>query len=654
MPSLRRKLFHRSLSTRLVLFVGIPSALFLTAIIAWIGYRDFHFAVEYTRMQAINLANLEAVRLDGVLSSAAHIPESHAALLENDTLTTPEEIQIHLLNTLERYRGLIYGSCLAFEPGQFTPGVTHYAPYVYWNNGAPEYRNLVPPEYDHFQWDWYNIPKKTGKALWTEPFYDEGGGNVLMTTRTYPLFRKFADPTNPGGKVFWGVATIDIELHALVASLAAIKVAQTGYAILISQQGRILSHPDRSQIFVSNISDVFPQLHEHLGSYEQGFVRLLNPWRENEDSWIAFTKIQNGGFTLALIYPLHEVIAPAIRSLLEFILFSLLGIIGLFIALALMSRSVTRPISELSVAAGKIANGDLNHPLDLNISFREGRQLAQAFEKMSNDLRTRMQELQDTSASKARLTGELNAARRIQTSMLPGKWSTQSSWPQHSRISLDAIMQPAREIGGDFYDHRFLDDHRLSILIGDVSGKGVPAALFMAMTQTLFKGYRGPDINPASVLEHVNEALCNETHTGMFVTLVYAVLDIRTHTLELCNAGHAAPLLISSRGEVQPMTSERHPALGLLRKHSFTSTTFKLEYGDKLFFYTDGVTEAFNPEHEQFGGERLIGLLCQQHQLPVEQLTQQVLQAVHQHSDNQENSDDITVLAVQIKPDPSR
>jgi sigma-B regulation protein RsbU (phosphoserine phosphatase) len=643
-----RNFLHGSLSTRLVLIIGVPAALFLAGVIAWVGVRDYRQVLEQTRRQAFDLATLEASRLNGVLGQAARIPEMHAAVLESGALKTLADVEGHLINTINRHSGLLYGTCLAFEANQFFPDQTHFAPYAYWKNSAPQFVVLQPPEYDHFQWDWYKLPKSTGKAQWTEPFYDEGGGNVLMTTRTVPLFR-----TQAGERKFWGVATIDIAIDTLISSLEAIKVADTGYAFLISPTGRYLSFPDRNQVFHAHLQDKSPGLAEEIMNKEMGFVRHADPLRQ-QDSWIAFSTVQNGGFILALVYPRHEVVRPALNSLIEFGSIALVGITGLFVALIFISKTVTKPIRNLAEAAGKIADGDLNHPLDQHGPIREVRDLAHAFSKMTRDLITRMTELQETSASKARLTGELNAARRIQTSMLPGKWSTHTAWPHHADIALDAVMQPAREIGGDFYDHRFLDERRLSILIGDVSGKGVPAALFMAMTQTLFKGYAGPHTTPVDIMRHVNDALCNETHTGMFVTLVYAVLDVQTGELEFCNAGHASPLLVQPGGQIQPLRSERHPALGLMRKHVFTSSTFKVQPGEKVIFYTDGVTEAFNASQELFGQHRLESLLLQKADEPVEEITQSIMEAVRLHTGDEETSDDITVLAIKMSSRPSR
>ena len=653
MPLFKR-LLHGSLSARLVLTIGIPASLFLLVVMAWVGLREFEHTLEQTQREAQDMAQLEAVKLDRVLAEAARVPEVHAAVLESGALKTEANVQAYLTETLARHMDLLYGSCLAFEPHQFSPNKANYCPYVYRKDGKVIFSLLQPPDYNHFDWDWYKVPKKNQQGVWTEPFYDEGGGNVLMTTRTVPLFRKAVggDPASAGEKVFWGVATIDIALDSLIARLDQIHPSRSGYAFLISRSGRFLYHPDRSKVFNSHIKELSPDLAEKIHAQPEGFLRMKDP-HLGLDSWIAYASVQHGGFTLALVYPSQDVFSPARRSALELAAVALLGIVGLFGSLTFISHSVTRPIRKLADASAKIAAGDLEYPLNTGTRIREVHELTLAFGKMTRDLRLRMAQLQESSMLKARLTGELNAARRIQTSMLPREWSAHNHWPHHSDIALHAVMQPAREIGGDFYDHRFLDERRVSILIGDVSGKGVPAALFMAMTQTLFKGYSGPHVTAVDIMGRVNDALCDETYTGMFVTLVYAVLDVESGEMEVCNAGHSPPVLLSQDAAPAPLQSERHPALGLMRNYRFTSSRFMLKPGEKLFFYTDGVTEAFNPEQELFGLARLEHLLLQYGDLPVDQLTQLIMNAVRDHSDSEEISDDVTVLAIKLSDQSS-
>ena len=356
--------------------------------------------------------------------------------------------------------------------------------------------------------------------------------------------------------------------------------------------------------------------------------------------------VQNGGFTLALVYPHAEIMSAARRSLLELVAVGAIGLAALFAVLVFIARSVSRPITRLATAARKIAEGDLDHRLEGEVRIDEVRDLGSAFDKMTRDLRMRMEELKYTTTLTERMTGELNAARRIQMSMLPKEWSASNAWPPGVNVSLHAVIQPAREVGGDFYDYRFLDDNRLSILIGDVSGKGVPAALFMAMTQTLFKGFASPARTAADIMSRVNNALCDESHTGMFVTLIYGVLDVRSGALELCNAGHPPPVLLQRHAPARLLQGERHPALGLLRDSPFTSAHFQLQPGDRLVLYTDGVTEAINAAHELYGSARLEELLAHHAEDSAEEITTAVIRDVRSHSGDQEPADDLTVLAL--------
>lgn len=637
------RLLTSSFSTRLVLVIGFPAILFLFAILGWLANKDFREAEDQTRRQAMNLARLQAAELDRRLSDAARIPEMHASALEGGTLKTVNEVQNYLTNAVARNREVIYGSCLAFELDAF-PGEHHFCPYAYWKDGQVIYSDLTPPSYNHFDWDWYKLPKVSGRAQWTEPFYDEGGGNTIMTTRTVPLYKPAADGTT---RVFWGVATIDIALSELVRGLEEIKVAESGYVLLISPEGRFLAHPDKSQLLKFKIQDAQPELARQMMSQREGFVRLPDPMRQ-QDAWIAFTTVTHAGFTLALVYPAEEVIKNAKRALVEMAMVTVVSLVLLWTTLIIIARSVTRPIRRLAAVARKISDGDLNQQFNESAHITEVRDLSLAFDKMTRNLRMQMEEIRYNTAMKSRLLGELNAARRIQMSMLPKPWATSGEKPHHTAISLHAVIQPAREIGGDFYDHRFLDDRRLSVLMGDVSGKGTPAALFMAMTQTLIKGYAAVDHTAAEIMTQVNNALCHETHTGMFVTLVYIVLDVTTGEMEVCNAGHLAPLRIQPSGEIEALNSDRHPALGLIPNHRFTSNRFKIKRGDRLVCYTDGVTEALDSQQTLFGLKRLEDILRHYATSSVEEMAETIMTAVRSHAGNAEASDDITVLAIKL------
>jgi phosphoserine phosphatase RsbU/P len=624
-----------------VLLVGLPAAVFLSAVLAWVAARNFRQTVEQTRAAALDLARLQAARLERILGEAARIPELHAHMLESGALKNPAELQDYLRRIVARNPS-IYGSCLAFEPHTFARDREFYAPYCYWKAGRVESTDIGTPEYNPFRWEWYAKPKATHRALWTEPYFDEGGGNTLMTTHSVPFHK-------PGstGRVedFLGIATIDLSLDQLIRDLQDVRVAETGYAFLVSPAGRYLAFPDTTRTMKGTIQGDNPALASAMMSGDEGFLRTGEPW-QGRDAWIAHMPVQNGGFTLAVVYPHAEIMSAARRSLLELLAVGAVGLAALFAVLVFIARSVSRPITRLAAAARKIAEGNLEHHLEGEVRIDEVRDLGSAFNKMTRDLRMRMEELKYTTTLTERMTGELNAARRIQMSMLPKEWSGSNAWPPGVNVSLHAVIQPAREVGGDFYDYRFLDDDRLSILIGDVSGKGVPAALFMAMTQTLFKGFASPARTAADIMSRVNNTLCDESHTGMFVTLIYGVLNVRSGALELCNAGHPPPLLIRRDAKARPLQGERHPALGLVRDYAFISAQFQLQPGDRLVLYTDGVTEAMNAAHELYGSARLEELLALHAGGSAPEMTDAVIRDVRAHSGNQEPADDLTVLAL--------
>src|SRR4030095_14613444 len=209
------------------------------------------------------------------------------------------------------------------------------------------------------------------------------------------------------------------------------------------------------------------------------------------------------------------------------------------------------------------------------------------------------------------------------------------------------IIRPAREVGGDLYDFFFLDDQRLGIVIGDVAGKGVPAALVMAVTKSLVKATALTGHDAGEIIARVNEELCEEVEAGMFVTLFFAILQTRTGELEYCNAGHLSPFLLCADSSIAPLDDGHGPALALLGKgHTFPTARHSLKPGDALFFCTDGVTEALSNSSDFSASQRLQIILREVHALPVEGITRSVVADVSNFCGECEQADDISVMAL--------
>jgi len=252
-------------------------------------------------------------------------------------------------------------------------------------------------------------------------------------------------------------------------------------------------------------------------------------------------------------------------------------------------------------------------------------------------------------ANLARIEAELETARKLQAGMVPTLFPAPTA---ERPVEIYAIMDPAREVGGDLYDFFFADDGRLVFVIGDVSGKGVPAAMFMAQTKNLLRlitGFllRGDAVaaTPAAILRRVNQELCDGNAMMMFVTLFLGMLDARTGELHFSSAGHEEPYLINADG-LSPVSGAQGLVLGLNADWEYETASMRLAPGDTLYLYTDGITEAFNPDNEAFARPRLEVALRRDAGEPLDRLVQETVAAVRDFVGTAAQSDDITCLAI--------
>jgi len=259
------------------------------------------------------------------------------------------------------------------------------------------------------------------------------------------------------------------------------------------------------------------------------------------------------------------------------------------------------------------------------------------------EIRQRTEALIQAEKSRQRLEAELSVAGRIQESMLPAR---QLSDSRGLGFQLSTYLQAAREVGGDLFDYFYLGDGRLCFTLGDVSDKGVPAALFMVQVCTLFRTLGPAGTDPAGLLGLMNEQLCQDNSACMFVTMICGVFCMDTGELVLSSAGHEPPVLIESSGGARALEFEGGPALGLCEGAAFENFETTLGPGQSLLLYTDGVTEACNGSLEQFGEARLFDVLASRCELLPQKLTEQIRQNLLEFVQDAEASDDITLLAL--------
>ncbi len=321
---------------------------------------------------------------------------------------------------------------------------------------------------------------------------------------------------------------------------------------------------------------------------------------------------------------------------------------GIFTALLLavtvlgfwLARTITRPILALNASSKRIGAGDLDHKVEVRTGD-EIEDLSDSFNKMASDLKVHIQNLKETTAAKERIESELRIATEIQTSMLPRLFP---AFPNRKEFDLFATMEPAREVGGDFYDFFFITPDKLCFLIGDVCGKGVPAALFMAISKTLLKMEAMAGHSADEILTRVNNTLCPDNDSCMFFTCLCAIIDTKTGEVQLADGGHNPPLLSNGKG-FEFLGLAKGIPVGPMPGFKFQCTRLTLPPQSVLFFYTDGVTEATNANEDPFSEERLQQSLHKLIGKNMAGLVRGVREEIETFVRGADQSDDITMLA---------
>ena len=292
-----------------------------------------------------------------------------------------------------------------------------------------------------------------------------------------------------------------------------------------------------------------------------------------------------------------------------------------------------------------IATGNLDIELPVVKSGDEVGKLSTAFQYMKDSLKEYIQQLTETTASKERIESELKIAHDIQMSILPKIFPP---FPEREEFNIYAVIEPAREVGGDFYDFFFTDDEHFCFVIGDVSGKGIPASLFMAVTKTLIKATALKGIPPGEILTEVNRELSQGNDSCMFATILCGILNTKTGAVSYANGGHNSPFLIRRNNEVAILEGKRGLVVGAMEDRVYETEPFTLQPGDALYLYTDGVTEAMNEKGELFSDERLKKEIIELQGRPIQETIAGIMKGVVSFSHGVPQSDDITMMMIQF------
>ena len=631
--------FKNSLSTKLSLWIVLFTAVVL---VSALGYM-FSVSRQAIRQEAVNHATeiLEntTLRVNSILERV-EVATNNTDWLINRHLDGPDSMFVYSRRLLENNPDL-NGCSIAFEPDFFKQKGRYFSAFSLRNDGEILTTQEGNEHYEYFYMDWYQLCKLLDRPVWTEPFIDYNPENIYSKD----MIASYCKPIKDRNGKYVGTISVDLSLTWLSNTISAVKPYPHSYSIMIGQGGTFFVHPDSTKLFFHTI---FTETLEHedtaltaLGHAmqrgEEGMRQLVI---DGQESYVFYKPLGNTGWSVAIVCPESDIFG-AFNRLRRAVTIAVLA--GLLLLLLVSIQIITRelkPLRRLADQAGIIAKGNFDETLPESGRVDEIGQLSQSFSDMQRSLAGYIEELKQTTAQKASIESELKVASDIQMSMVPRIFP---AFPNRPDIDLYASMTPAKEVGGDLYDF-FVQDERLYFCVGDVSGKGIPASLFMAVTRNLFRIVAQQGRSPEEIATQINLILSHDNEQNMFVTMFIGCADLKTGHLDYCNCGHNAPLI---DGQFMKLQYTNRP-IGIWEEGGFIGESIDDIRGRQMLIYTDGLNEAENPQKQLFGEHRLQELMAGALSLNSEQVIEMLQEAVERHRDGAAPNDDLTLLCLKL------
>ena len=598
-----------------------------------------------------NRLKVERVLSEVYVASVNTVPD-----IEN-SLQRPDRIA-GIMKRIVELNPSIRSCGISFRENYYPQKGRLYCPYAIRNDSDSVFimKTIEGQKQDYLKQEWFTEAMKAKEGYWSKPFFSGSDKKTPLVAYLLPIHDE-RDSTV-------AVLGVDVSLDKLFDVFKAKRNDNEEpwdpefeiYTFAIDSTGTYLAHPDRKRIINGNYFDYAKNspdtLDDHLGRMmTSGEDSDIGDWEKDlaidgEKAFVSYQSIEHTPWSLAFVLPtfLIDIISYILGGFLLF--FILIGLIVVFFAGRHGIKKVAKPLKQLAASADEVAKGNFDTPLPQMKHRDEVHQLRDSFENMQQSLTKYIEELKTTTAQKASIESELNIAHDIQMSMLP---KTFPPYPERTDIDIYGSLTPAKGVGGDLFDFHIRDE-KLYFCIGDVSGKGVPASLFMAVTRSLFRNVSTYASNPADIVTALNNAQAEGNDTNMFVTLFVGALNLHTGLLTYCNAGHDAPLLVGR--DVGQLPCDANLPIGLFPDFKFTQQEISIDPGTTIFLFTDGLNEAENMEHAQFGDMRIWNtakaVLAEGKHQP-QSIIQTMTDKVHQFVGHAEQSDDLTMLAIQYK-----
>ena len=632
---------------------------------------------EFSRYEAYldsKVAEIRRALSDVYVGTVNHVPEIEQNLGNPDRLS---EIMKQVVDLNPRIN-----SCgLSFVANYYPQKGRWFSPFASRSDSSKvEVTSLGSADNDYLNAKWFEEALKAKEGFWSKPFFE---GNDTTKPRVAYLC-PIRDRSGRTVAVLGADLSLEwLRLKMLESDRGIMKRGGLGspsgpndtnlrskkrwevYSFLIDCDGTYLVHPEQERILQKNIFDYTKNDPDSLSTnlvreMVAGEKDLIAKSEKREDpdldveeytsivfdgrsSYMFYAPIKYTDWSLGLSVPALGInlIGAIVGGLLLFLI--AIGLLVVFLVCHFTIRRITKPLKQLAASADEVAKGNFSTPLPTVKHNDEICLLRNSFDDMQHSLVKYVDELKSTTASKAAIENELQVAHNIQMGMLPKVFPP---YPDRDDIDIFGMLSPAREVGGDLFDFYIRDNH-LFFCIGDVSGKGVPASLFMAVTRSLFRNISAHSSDPGQIITALNEALVDGNESCMFVTLFVGVIDMESGRIRYSNAGHDQPLLIG-RG-ISLLPCDANVPLGVMPEWAFTVQESVVDPGTTIFLYTDGITEAENNQYDQFGIQRVeqTARLMQAEDISKpHDIVKRMAEAVHAFVGEAHQSDDLTMLAI--------
>lgn len=628
---------NKSISRRLSQKILRTTAAIFIAAIVCVAILSYYIAINESRQNANHAIRNSVLEIEKVLTNVESASNVVAKLAQANYDIS---LDIRSLASDMLAANTSVTACgIALEPDRGNYGEIHRMILATRDENTGEIVTDVrdESEYDYLSMDWYQIAKLTGKSFWNEPVFDKGGSSRMIATYSIPLYDR-------RGR-FFGVLRSDVSLEWLSHTIEKFRPYKSSNIVIVGKSGTFILHPDKEKVLnetiftdcIANGDQKTLFLCQSVMKGEKGIAQIIL----NEKKYFAiYAPLENGWRAVGLCSR-GEILRSARAISMSLFLIATLGLILLYRSSRKTISKMTRPITEFAYAAMNMSRGNFHVKIPAVHTNDELLKLHDSLNYLEASINDYISELKTATRTKERMESELYIASMVQKAMLI------HTFPK-GNADIYAELIPAKEIGGDLYDV-FQDGKDIYFVVGDVSGKGVPAALYMAITRSAFRFATSLKLSVVEILSKINDNFCEGNEEGMFVTMFVAKINTETLEMEYCNAGHNPLVIVSPDGKADFLRAKPNIAAGLFSGFNYVGESVRLKKGSRLLVYTDGITEAETKGKALYGEDRLLKFASDiKPGATSREIVEGVISNVREFVSGNEQNDDITILTVSI------